>query len=256
MDDADARIPVTLITGFLGAGKTTLLNHLLRSPEAGRVAVIINEFGDIGLDHDLIETATEEMVLMQSGCLCCSIRGDLVTTMADLARRRANGLIAFERVVIETTGLADPAPIQHTLMLDRALTAQFLLDGIVTLACAATGIATLDRQFEAVSQIAVADRIVVSKTDLVPPATLTAFEARLRAINPTARILRADHGRVPTRDLFGIGALRSDTPVAQALDWAGMAAPTVLPLQTPALPDTMLGLFAPRRSGFAALTGC
>lgn len=255
MDDADARIPVTLITGFLGAGKTTLLNHLLRSPEAGRVAVIINEFGDIGLDHDLIETATEEMVLMQSGCLCCSIRGDLVTTMADLARRRANGLIAFERVVIETTGLADPAPIQHTLMLDRALTAQFLLDGIVTLACAATGIATLDRQFEAVSQIAVADRIVVSKTDLVPPATLTAFEARLRAINPTARILRADHGRVPTRGLFDIGALRSDTPVAQALDWAGMAAPTALPLQTPALPDTMLGLFAPRRSGFAALNG-
>ncbi len=109
MTEADMRILVTLITGFLGAGKTTLLNHLLRSPEAGRVAVIINEFGDIGLDHDLIESATEEMVLMQSGCLCCSIRGDLVTSMADLAQRRANGLIAFERVVIETTGRADPA---------------------------------------------------------------------------------------------------------------------------------------------------
>ena len=253
MTEADLRIPVTLITGFLGAGKTTLLNHLLRSAEAGRVAVIINEFGDIGLDHDLIETATEEMVLMQSGCLCCSIRGDLVATMTDLARRRANGLIAFERVVIETTGLADPAPIQHTLMLDRALTTQFLLDGIVTLACAATGMTTLDRQFEAVSQIAVADRIVVRKADLVAASALAAFEARLRKLNPSARILRADHGHVPAPDLFDIGALRADTPVAQALDWTGVA--VTKPPNVSALPDTMSGLFAPNRGGFAALHG-
>ena len=254
MTIADLRIPVTLITGFLGAGKTTLLNHLLRSPEAGRVAVIINEFGDIGLDHDLIETATEEMVLMQSGCLCCSIRGDLVTTMTNLARRRANGLIAFERVVIETTGLADPAPIQHTLMLDRALTTQFLLDGIVTLACAATGMATLDRQFEAVSQIAVADRIVISKTDLVSEGALAAFEARLQNLNPTARILRADHGRVPTQYLFDVGALRGDTPVTQALDWTGVAtAVAPKPSNVSPLPDMLSGLFAPQRGGFAAL---
>jgi G3E family GTPase len=195
------------------------------------------------------------MVLMQSGCLCCSIRGDLVTTMADLARRRANGLIAFERVVIETTGLADPAPIQHTLMLDRALTTQFLLDGIVTLACAATGMATLDRQFEAISQIAVADRIVVSKSDLVDAGALAAFDARLRKLNPTARILRADHGHVPAQSLFDIGALRGDTPVAQALGWAGKAAAAANSSHPSALPDALSGLFAPHRGGFAALNG-
>ena len=132
-------IPVTLLTGFLGSGKTTVLNHLIRDPGMGRVAVIINEFGDIGLDHDLIEQATEEMILLQSGCLCCTIRGDLVTAMMALLRRRAAGEVAFDRVMIETTGLADPAPILHTLFVESELAQAFRLDGVVTTACAATG---------------------------------------------------------------------------------------------------------------------
>ena len=132
-------IPVTLLTGFLGSGKTTVLNHLIRDPGMGRVAVIINEFGYIGLDHDLIEQATEEMILLQSGCLCCTIRGDLVTAMMALLRRRAAGEVAFDRVMIETTGLADPAPILHTLFVESELAQAFRLDGVVTTACAATG---------------------------------------------------------------------------------------------------------------------
>jgi G3E family GTPase len=247
---SDPRVPVTLLTGFLGSGKTTLLNALLRSASAGRVAVIINEFGDIGLDHDLIEAATEEMVLMESGCLCCSIRGDLVRTMSDLARRRVNGLIAFDRVVIETTGLADPAPIQQTLIVDPTLTYQFLLDGVVTLVDAAAGMATLDRQFEAISQIAVADRIVLSKGDLVDATALAAITDRVQAINPTVETITTAQVAADPGMLFDIGALRSDTPVTQALAWTGVIPPApVGPEAAGRLPAGLSGLFAPRRSG-------
>ena len=247
MPEPTLAIPVTLLTGFLGSGKTTLLNHLIRDPGMGRVAVIINEFGGIGLDHDLIEVATEEMILLQSGCLCCTIRGDLVTAMLALLRRKAAGEVAFDRVVIETTGLADPAPIVHTLIMERELAQAFRLDGVVTTACAATGPRNLDAQFEAVNQIALADRIVLTKTDLVTPPELRRFEDRLTLINPGAASITADHGRVPPGVLFGISGMQAEAEPAQTLSWinaAAYAAPKAL-----ALPmgsgHPAYGLFAP-----------
>jgi G3E family GTPase len=242
-------IPVTLLTGFLGSGKTTLLNHLMRDPGMGRVAVIINEFGDIGLDHDLIEESTEEMVLLQSGCLCCTIRGDLVTAMLALLRRQTLGEAAFDRVVIETTGLADPGPILHTLLIERELAAAFRLDGVVTTACAATGPRTLDAQFEAVNQIALADRIVLTKTDLVTPPELRRFEDRLAKINPGAARITADHGHVPPGVLFGISGMQAEAEPEKTLSWVNVAAYSSAKPAAPALPmgsgNPAYGLFAP-----------
>jgi G3E family GTPase len=202
----DDRIPVTLLTGFLGSGKTTVLNRLLLRPNLNNTAVIINEFGEIGLDHELVTAVTENMVLLQSGCLCCSIRGDLIETLHDLLEKSALGdITAFDRVIIETTGLADPAPILHTLMTDQVLATQFRLDGIITTIDAATAPATLDTQIESVKQAAVADRLLLTKTDLVPPDAVRAIEARLASINPGAAIIRAYNGVVDPAKLFNIG---------------------------------------------------
>lgn len=236
----EKRIPVTLLTGFLGAGKTTLLNHLIRDPEAGRVAVVMNEFGDVGLDHDLIEEATEETVLLPSGCLCCTVLTDLSETLSMLCRRRRAGEIAFDRVVIETSGIADPAPIIHTLASDRHLAEAFRLDGVVTLADAATGTRTLNAQFEAVQQVAMADVLILSKTDLVEPVTLGRFEKRLEGINAVARRVTARHGTVPAGTLFGLSAMRLGASSAEIDTWLGMAS-------EPAKPDPLAGL-----SGFGA----
>lgn len=224
----DTRIPVTLLTGFLGAGKTTLLNAVLGDVSAGRIAVIVNEFGEAGLDHDLIEAVSEETVLMQSGCLCCSIRGDLSRTVADLLSRRADGRLCFDRIVIETTGLADPGPILQTLSVDPDLARTCRLDGVVTVADAANGTATLDAQFEAVSQAAMADLIVISKTDLVEPEAADSFEERLKDLNPTARILRAERGAVPVGALYDLGGLQPDAPEQERLAWLTPGAPDPL----------------------------
>ncbi len=183
-------LPITVLTGFLGSGKTTLLSKLLRRPELADTAVVINEFGEVGLDHLLVAKASENIVEMSDGCLCCTVRGDLVETLADLVERREAGSIRpFRRVVIETTGLADPAPIIHTLMTDPALTAAYRLDGIVTVVDAVNGPATLDAHQEAVKQAAVADRLVVSKRDL--PQADAGLEGRLRRLNPAAPIVDA-----------------------------------------------------------------
>ena len=186
--------PLTVITGFLGAGKTTLLNRLLREPALADALVVINEFGEIGLDHILVERVDGDMVMMQSGCLCCSMRGDLIATLEDVVRRRDNGRIpAFSRVIIETTGLADPAPVLHTIMYHPYLMLRFRLDGVVTLVDGVNGLATLDAHEEAVKQAAMADRLVISKSDLAMPdsAALPALRSRLAALNPTAVLLDA-----------------------------------------------------------------
>ncbi|MEL6766606.1 MAG: GTP-binding protein [Pseudomonadota bacterium] len=217
----DDRVPVTLLTGFLGSGKTTLLNHLLRDPHAGRIAVIMNEFGDVGLDHDLIEEVTEDIVLMHAGCLCCSIRGDLAKTMVHLLSRKKRGELTFERVVIETTGIADPGPILNTMVTDRMIAPYFRADGVVTLADAATGPHTLDTQFEAVSQVAMADLIVLTKTDLVTADALERFEERLEGINGSARRVTAEHGRLPGGTLFGLSAMHRSATAEDVADWLG-----------------------------------
>lgn len=221
MTPAESRLPVTLLTGFLGAGKTTLLNHLIRDPAAGRIAVVMNEFGDVGLDHDLIEVTTEETILLESGCLCCSIRGDLATTLAGLHSRRAAGELRFDRVVIETTGIADPGPVLHTLVASDLIAPHFRMDGVVTLADAAIGMQTLAQHQEAKHQIAVADLIVLNKTDLVSQADLAGFKSRLSALNPGAPQILARQGHVPGGALFGLSALREEAAPAQIANWLG-----------------------------------
>ncbi|MEM6638184.1 MAG: GTP-binding protein [Pseudomonadota bacterium] len=223
MEIQDKRVPVTLLTGFLGAGKTTLLNQLIRDPEAGHVAVIINEFGDVGLDHDLIEEVTEEVMLLRSGCLCCSIRGDLGKTLATLIARRMNGKLNFDRVVIETTGIADPGPILHTLVVDEFIAPHYRMDGVVTLADAATGPFTLDTNIEALNQVAVADLLVLTKTDLVSADEFGRFEARLDGLNKTAKRVRANHGQIPTGMLFGLSAMQPGATSEDIEVWLGSA---------------------------------
>jgi G3E family GTPase len=219
-DEGWISIPVSVLTGFLGSGKTTLLGKLLRHPGMGETAVLINEFGEVGLDHELLEKIDSETVVMSSGCLCCTIRGDLVNSLRSLYFRRVRGEVPpFKRVVIETTGLADPAPILHTLMEDPILEAYFRLDSVVSTVDSVNGWSQLDTQFESVKQAAVADRIVLTKTDLPEAKETQRLEARLRGLNPAAPILRVVQGEVDPALLFNAGLYDPATKTADVQGW-------------------------------------
>lgn len=217
-------VPVSILTGFLGAGKTTLLNALLKHPEMQDAAVIINEFGDVGIDHLLVETADDNVFEMASGCLCCTIRGDLVDTLLDLMERREQGTIkAFNQVVIETTGLADPAPVLHTIMNHPVLLTRYRLEGVITVVDSVNGDASLDAHGEAVKQVAVADRLVLTKADLLVgkkgEEQLFLLVARLKKLNPGARMLEVTTGEAIPQNLFNTGLYDPETKTANVRRW-------------------------------------
>jgi G3E family GTPase len=222
-------IPIAILTGFLGSGKTSLLNSLLQDPMLSNAAVIINEFGDVGIDHLLVETADENVIELASGCLCCTIRGDLIDTITDLLRRRVAGEIkAFDRIIIETTGLADPAPVLHAVMSHPDLLAQTRLEGVITVVDGVNGMATLDAHSEAVKQVAVADRIVLTKFDLLEGLEgenmLFAIIVRMRKLNPSARLLTTHRGEATAARLFTMGLFDPTKKAPDVQAWLALEA--------------------------------
>ena len=217
-------IPVTLFTGFLGSGKSTLLTEILKQQAFEKTAIVVNEFGEVGLDGILIEYSEDQIVEMTSGCLCCTIRGDIRQTLLDLHGRRARGDIpAFDRVIVESTGLADPAPVVHTLMSDLLLDRRYMLGGVVTTIDALNAMATLESQKECEKQVAVADRLVITKTDLInDPYTersLCELQAKLSELNPTAIILDRHDAEFDYNRLFDTSLFNPDTKAFNVRSW-------------------------------------
>ena len=216
----DEPIPVTLLTGFLGSGKTTVLNHLVREPAFADTLVIINEFGEVGLDHLLVAHSQEMVIELSSGCFCCTIRGDLAKTLRDLPWRFArDGRCQFNRVLIESTGLADPAPILHTLLTASGIANRFRLDGVIATVDGILGHQQLDIHPEALKQSAMADRLLVTKVDRVETAAIESLSARLSKINPGAPIFPVQHGQVSPSVVFGSGLYDPESKTPDVRRW-------------------------------------
>lgn len=220
MNQAVAAIPVSLLTGFLGSGKTTLLNALLKHPGMADSAVLVNEFGEIGIDHLLVEKIDDDMVQLSTGCLCCSIQGDLSRSLREMFLKRVKGEAPpFVRVLVESTGLADPAPVLHTLMSDPVVCERYALDGVIATVDAVNGGLQLGEYPESRKQAAVADRIVMTKSDLADDGAMETLERDIRALNPSAPILRAVNGAIDPDSLFGCGLYDPRTKSFAVQDW-------------------------------------
>jgi G3E family GTPase len=216
-------VPVTILTGFLGAGKTTLLNRILKEDHGKRIAVIENEFGEVGVDSEIIEKSEEQIVEMNNGCICCTVRGDLIKILSDLKERRNQGALQFDRVIIETTGMADPGPVAQTFFTDEDIGAYYLLDSILTVVDAKHASKQLDEFREAQEQVGFADRILLSKSDLVLDEENQALIKRLKQMNPRAQVKKVHFG---------------DTPIGEILDIRGFNLNAILELDPEFLGDT------------------
>jgi G3E family GTPase len=220
MGTASDRVPVTILTGFLGAGKSTLLNRILKDPMMKDAAVIINEFGDVGIDHLLVESSGDSIIELSDGCLCCTVRGELVDTLANLMDAVQTGRVKpVRRVVIETTGLADPAPVMQAIMGNPVIATNFELDGMVTVVDAVNGLQTLGNHEEARKQVAVADRLIVSKRSMASGETLATLETALRDLNPRAALMDADGGEAGSAQVLVNGLYDPATKIADVDRW-------------------------------------